>query len=180
MARLTRIYTRSGDSGQTGLADGSRIHKQDPRIEALGELDELNAAIGLVLAFDPPDEPGKLLQGIQQQLFDLGGELALPDSTRLDDDDVAALEAAIDRFNAGLPPLREFILPGGPPAAAQAHFARTVCRRAERSLWRLAAREKVNSSSLAYLNRLSDLLFVVARSLAHDAGTEEITWNRKT
>jgi len=180
MARLTRIYTRSGDGGRTGLADGSRIHKQDPRIEALGELDELNAAIGLVLAFDPPTEVGKLLQGIQQRLFDLGGELALPRSTVLSDADVERLETAIDGLNRHLPALRDFILPGGPPAAAQAHFARTVCRRAERSLWRLAAEEKVNSSSLAYLNRLSDLLFVVARSLAHDAGAEEITWNRET
>jgi len=180
MARLTRIYTRSGDGGRTGLADGSRIHKQDPRIEALGELDELNAAIGLVLAFDPPTEVGKLLQGIQQRLFDLGGELALPRSTVLSDADVERLETAIDGLNRHLPALRDFILPGGPPAAAQAHFARTVCRRAERSLWRLAVEEKVNSSSLAYLNRLSDLLFVVARSLAHDAGAEEITWNRET
>ena len=180
MTRLTRIYTRRGDSGRTGLANGRRIDKRDRRIEALGQLDELNAAIGLVLAFDPPEETGKLLREIQQQLFELGGELALAQSAVLTDADVEALEAAIDRLNAGLPPLQEFILPGGPPAAAQAHFARTVCRRAERSLWRLAERERVNPASLAYLNRLSDLLFVVARSLAHEAGREEITWNRET
>ena len=180
MARLTRIYTRRGDSGRTGLADGHRIDKQDRRIEALGQLDELNAATGLVLAFDPPEETGKLLREIQRRLFELGGELALAQSAVLTDADIEALEAAIDRLNAGLPPLQEFILPGGPPAAAQAHFARTVCRRAERSLWRLAERERVTPASLAYLNRLSDLLFVVARSLAHEAGREEITWNRET
>jgi len=179
MARLTRIYTRGGDAGQTGLADGTRLPKTHPRIEALGELDELNAAIGLILAHEPASGIGDLLASIQQRLFDLGGELALPGTSRLTEEDTEALEAALDELNARLPPLEEFLLPGGPPAAAQAHFARALCRRAERRLWRLAERERVNSLSLSWLNRLSDLLFVVARTLAAESGAAENTWNRE-
>jgi len=180
MARLTRIYTRSGDAGQTSLADGNRLSKTSTRIEALGDLDELNATLGLILALEPPVDIARLLREIQQRLFDLGSELALPGAISITPEEVQALERKIDELNDHLPPLQEFILPGGPPTAAQAHFARTVCRRSERSLWRLAAEETVNSASLKYLNRLSDLLFVVARSLIREKGSEEITWNRET
>jgi cob(I)alamin adenosyltransferase len=180
MARLTRIYTRSGDAGQTGLADGSRLPKSSPRIQALGDLDELNAAIGLVRAFARGMDTDPLLEKIQQQLFELGGELARPGGSLLTERQATELERAIDRLNAALPPLREFILPGGPPAAAQCHCARALCRRAERSLWRLKEQEAVNSASLKYLNRLSDLLFVVARHLTHGQGAEETTWKQET
>lgn len=178
MARLTRIYTRSGDRGQTGLADGSRIGKTSARIEALGDLDELNAGIGLVLAHCPAGAIAELLAEQQHRLFDLGGELAQPGSGLFTAGEVAAVEQHIDRLNTGLPPLQEFLLPGGSSAAAHAHLARAICRRAERSLWRLAETEAVNSYSLEYLNRLSDLLFVVARVLAREASAEEPTWNR--
>lgn len=179
MARLTRLYTRSGDAGQTGLADGRRLAKSHPRIEALGDLDELNAALGLVRALGAEPATDELLASIQQRLFDLGGELALPGSGVLSAHQVAGLEETIDNLNAALPPLREFLVPGGPPAAAQCHCARALCRRAERSLWRLAEREAVNSASLKYINRLSDLLFVVARHLARGQECPETTWNRE-
>lgn len=179
MARLTRIYTRSGDAGQTGLADGSRLDKASPRITALGDLDELNATLGLVIAHCEESSFNELLTGLQHRLFELGGELALPGTAVLADADVERLEHRIDELNAGLPPLQEFLLPGGSPAAAHAHLARAVCRRAERSLWRLAGEEAVNPASLRYLNRLSDLLFLVARVLARKASTEEPTWKRR-
>ena len=175
MAHLTRIYTRTGDAGRTGLANGSRIDKTSPRMEALGDLDELNAALGLALAWCDDEEIRKILIPVQHRLFDLGGELALPGGERIDEGRVQELEAFIDRIGEALPPLEAFILPGGSPASAQLHVARAVCRRAERSLWRLAARERVNSASLKYLNRLSDLLFVLARR----ATPEEIPWKRK-
>ncbi len=174
MARLTRIYTRTGDAGQTGLADGSRIDKTSPRVEALGDLDELNAALGLALAWCDDVGIQETLVPVQHRLFDLGGELALPGRERIDEGQVQELEALIDRIGEALPPLEEFILPGGGPGAAQLHMARAICRRAERTLWRLAARERVNSASLKYLNRLSDLLFVLARR----AAPEETPWKR--
>ncbi len=176
MARPIRIYTRTGDAGLTGLADGSRVRKSHPRVEALGALDELNAAIGLVRAQDCGDPIDRLLEEIQQRLFDLGGELAHSGRQALSTRDVETLERAIDALSAPLPPLDRFVLPGGPPAAAQAHHARAVCRRAERRLWRLDEDEKVNTSALHYLNRLSDLLFVVARRLIHDSGASTPTW----
>ncbi len=174
--RLTRIYTRSGDDGTTGLADGSRLPKDSPRVAALGTVDELNSQLGVVLALDLPDELTGLLQSIQHRLFDLGGELALPGATVIDDTLIGALEQTIDRLNARLPPLREFVLPGGNLPAAHCHLARTVCRRAERALLRLSRQEAVNSASLRYLNRLSDLLFVLARLLARQNGGAEVLW----
>lgn len=172
------IYTRTGDEGLTGLADGTRRPKDDLRIEAVGTLDELNAAIGVVAAYPEAEAERPLLQAIQRTLFDLGAELAAPGSGRLADDATAALESAIDRIDGVLPPLKAFILPGGNLAGAQCHLARTLCRRAERALFRLARHEKVNSPSLTYLNRLSDLLFVLARWLVREGGGEEVLWHR--
>ncbi|WP_457676213.1 cob(I)yrinic acid a,c-diamide adenosyltransferase [Thiolapillus sp.] len=179
MNRLTRITTRRGDHGQTGLADGSRLDKDSPRIQALGDLDELNAALGLLAVEMEHDPLLPQVRNIQQRLFDLGGELALPGSTTLNAGHVAELESQISDINATLPPLREFVLPGGTRSAAQAHLSRAICRRAERSLWGLSRGEKVNSESLKYLNRLSDLLFVLARHLARQASADETTWNRE-
>ncbi|WP_456412232.1 cob(I)yrinic acid a,c-diamide adenosyltransferase [Thiolapillus sp.] len=178
MPRLSRITTRSGDGGQTGLADGSRVDKDSPRIQVLGDLDELNAALGLLMAELEHREQQALITGIQQQLFNLGGELALPGTSTIDAEQVLWLEQRLKQINTALPPLQEFVLPGGSRAAAQAHLARAVCRRAERSLWGLSRQEWVNSESLKYLNRLSDLLFVVARALARQASTAEPTWNK--
>lgn len=176
--RLTRITTRSGDDGTTGLADGSRLPKDSTRIAAIGDVDELNCALG-VLATSPEANPFlTLLRGLQNRLFDLGGELALPGSVVLDDARVTALETEIERLNAVLPPLVEFVLPGGNPAAALCHQARAVCRRAERSVLRLSREEPVNPAVARFLNRLSDLLFVLARTLARANGGTEITWQR--
>ncbi len=179
MARLTRIYTRSGDEGQTGLADGSRVDKDSPRIQSLGDLDELNAALGLLVVELHGTEQQDLITSIQQQLFDLGGELALPGTAVIGTEQVLWLERQLDQINADLPALKEFILPGGNHASAQAHLARAICRRTERSLWRLSRTEAVNSESLKYLNRLSDLLFVLARTLARRSSTTEASWNRE-
>ncbi|OGT88292.1 MAG: ATP:cob(I)alamin adenosyltransferase [Gammaproteobacteria bacterium RIFOXYA12_FULL_61_12] len=173
--RLSKIYTRTGDDGTTGLADGSRLPKEDPRIEAIGTLDELNAHLGLLASFELPPEIGAIVTEIQHRLLDLGGELATPDARRLPETCVTALEQQIDRINAGLPPLKEFILPGGGPSAAQCHLARTLCRRAERRLLSLHRLEPVSPVSIRYLNRLSDLLFVVSRRLARDNGGE-VLW----
>ena len=178
--RLTRIYTRSGDDGSTGLADGSRLPKEHPRIEAIGCVDELNARIGLLRASEPILEIDRLLENTQHRLFDLGGELALPGPAQLNDDHTLALEQALDRLNATLPPLDEFVLPGGNEAAARCHLARTACRHAERELLRLSREEPVNFASIRYLNRLSDLLFVLARVLARTDGGSEVTWQRET
>lgn len=174
--RLTRIYTRSGDDGTTGLGDGRRVPKDDPRIEAIGTVDELNACIGLLRAQPMDGEMGTLLAGIQHRLFDLGGELAIPGSEVMVATRVTDLEQRLDAYNATLPMLDEFVLPAGGEAAARCHLARTVCRRAERELLRLARTEPVNSAGIHYLNRLSDLLFVVARWAAHQAGRPEVTW----
>ena len=178
MPRLTHITTRSGDGGQTGLADGSRVDKDSPRIQALGDLDELNAALGLLAVELNSVEQQALVISIQQQLFNLGGELALPDTSATDTEQVLRLEQKLEQINATLPPLKEFVLPGGSRAAAQAHLARAICRRAERSLWGLSRQEWVNSDSMKYLNRLSDLLFVLARALARQSSTTEPTWDK--
>ena len=179
MARLTRIYTRSGDDGSTGIADGTRQAKDSPRIETIGAVDELNAVLGLLRSADCGDEIDTLIADVQHRLFDLGGELAMPGTTLIGDDRVEWLEHALDRLNAPLPPLQEFVLPGGNEPAARCHLARTVCRRAERDLLRLSRVEGINPAALHYLNRLSDLLFVVARVLARRDGGTEVTWNKK-
>lgn len=174
--RLSKIVTRTGDDGTTGLGDGSRTVKDSPRVEALGEIDELNSQIGLVIALGAPSEHRPLLQEIQQRLFDAGGELSLPGRQLLGDPALLALEQRLDALNQELPPLTEFVLPGGCPAAAACHVARSVCRRAERRLVRLGRQEQVNSTLLKYMNRLSDLLFVLARCLARSADPQEILW----
>jgi len=176
--RLSKIYTRTGDDGSTGLADGSRLAKDSARIAALGELDELNSVIGLLLAEELPDDIRDLLTGIQHDLFDLGGEMAIPGSALLDGKGVGELEAAIDRWNGELEPLKEFILPGGTRAAALAHLARAVCRRAERRLVALAASESVSETGRKYVNRLSDLLFVLGRTLNRVAGRGDVLWRK--
>jgi len=180
--RLTRIYTRGGDSGQTSLASGSRVSKQDIRIEALGELDELNSQLGLLLAQLPlTDELHPLLTPTQHRLFDIGGEIAMddPEYQATDANDIQQLEQALDSINDTLPPLKEFILPGGSAQAAQCHLSRAQCRRAERRLHQLAAEHQVNPQSVAYLNRLSDLLFVCARQLARRNQGQEVLWQPK-
>jgi len=174
--RLTKIVTRSGDDGTTGLGDGSRTSKDSPRVEALGEIDELNSQIGLVIALGTPPNLRELLQEIQQRLFDAGGELSLPGRQLLGEPALLALEQRLEELNLGLPPLTEFVLPGGSPAAAACHVARSVCRRAERRLIWLGRQERVNPTLLKYLNRLSDLLFVVARCLARTANPQETLW----
>ncbi|MGB5562190.1 MAG: cob(I)yrinic acid a,c-diamide adenosyltransferase [Sedimenticolaceae bacterium] len=176
--RLTRIYTRTGDDGTTGLAGGQRLPKDHVRIEAIGAVDELNSVIGLLRAHALEVATDQLLEAVQHRLFDLGGELAMPATELLNDARATELERALDRLNADLPPLSEFVLPGGNEAAARCHLARTVCRRAERALLRLSRDEPVNSASIKYLNRLSDLLFVLARVLARRDGGAEVTWQK--
>ncbi len=174
--RITKVVTRGGDGGQTGLADGSRVAKSAPRIQALGEVDELNSQLGLLLCEPVPDDAHALLLHIQNDLFDLGGELAWPGHPLLTEDQITALEAAVERYNARLPPLREFVLPGGARVAAGAHVCRALCRRAERALCALGEQEPITDVSRRYLNRLSDLLFVLARWFNHSAGVAEPTW----
>lgn len=180
--RLSKLYTRTGDSGTTGLADGSRVNKDSARIEAMGAVDELNSLLGVLLAgldnttLQPVHQA---LAPIQHRLFDLGGELAVPGVAVIEASDVAELERLIDEFNAQVPPLKEFILPGGSLLIAQAHLARSVCRRAERRYQTLAAAEPINPQALSYLNRLSDLLFVSARTIARLDTTVEVLWQPK-
>ena len=174
--RLTKIYTRTGDGGTTGLADGSRVTKDAPRIEALGAIDELNSAIGVLLAEAMPGELRTCLTNVQNDLFDLGGELSVPGHPILADSHVAQLEAALDQFNASLPALKDFILPGGTRAAALAHVARAICRRAERRVVTLAHGESVPALAVPYLNRLSDLLFVASRALNRHGQTPDVLW----
>lgn len=176
--RLSKIYTRTGDAGTTGLGDGSRTAKDSPRITALGEVDELNAVIGVLLCEEMPEDIRSLLAGVQNDLFDLGGETCIPGYVLLTEHQVKTLEAAIDRWNGELAPLKDFILPGGSRAAALAHQARTVCRRAERSLVSLAASETTSDISRRYLNRLSDLLFVLGRSFNRIAGCGDVLWQK--
>lgn len=180
--RLTKIYTRTGDNGTTGLGDGSRTDKDDPRIEAIGAIDELNSVLGLLLSHELPQNIRERLSPIQHNLFDLGGELCIPRESAphtLATEHVKTLEAALDQLNADLPPLREFILPGGCPEAALCHLARTICRRAERRLVRLAKAADINPIAVTYLNRLSDLLFVVARQLNRVAGNTDVYWQHE-
>ena len=176
--RLSRIYTRTGDDGTTGIGDGSRVRKDSARIEAIGSLDELNSTLGMVLAHTLPEEVRICLAEIQHDLFDLGGELAMPGYTAITGESTQQLEQRLDSFNAELPYLKEFILPGGTPAAAVCHYARTQCRRAERRVTTLQDEEQINPATLSYLNRLSDLLFVIARVLARAEDGQEVLWNR--
>jgi len=175
--RLSRIYTRTGDDGTTGLGDGQRVRKDSSRVEAYGTVDEANSTIGLVLAVPGiPADVARCLTEIQHDLFDLGGELCIPGTQVIKAERIAELEAMLDRFNDPLPPLKDFILPGGGPAAAACHVARTVTRRAERCVWTLAAIEPVSMEVPKYLNRLSDLLFVLARVLARHENGSEVLW----
>ena len=174
--RLTKIYTRTGDQGQTGLADGTRVSKDSLRIEVIGEVDELNSHIGVVMSHPVPETVAACLEEIQHDLFHIGGELATPGRESVTAEDVSALEKILDGFNSRLPPLKEFVLPGGGPAASACHVARAVCRRAERHLVTLAREEFVNTELLRYVNRLSDLLFVLARVLVWQEGGAEVLW----
>jgi cob(I)alamin adenosyltransferase len=176
--RLSKIYTRTGDDGSTGLGDGSRVAKENLRVEAYGTVDETNSALGVVLG-NPvlPPEIRRALTEIQHDLFDLGGELCIPGHIMIKAAHVDRLESVLDALNEDLPPLKEFILPGGGPAAAACHLARAICRRAERRCWSLARVESVSADALKYLNRLSDLLFVMARVLARSADGE-VVWRR--
>lgn len=177
--RLSKIYTRTGDDGSTGLGDGSRIAKDSARVNAYGTVDEANSTIGLVLASELPDDVRRLLTAVQHQLFDLGGELCIPGHAAIFDTDIERLEQQLDAFNEPLPPLKDFILPGGGEAAARCHIARTVVRRAERDTVALARLEPVRPEAVRYLNRLSDLLFVLARVLARASGHGEVLWNHE-
>jgi cob(I)alamin adenosyltransferase len=177
--RLSKIYTRTGDAGTTGLGDGSRVDKDAPRIAALGDVDELNAVIGMLLCETLPDEVRTLLTGVQHDLFDLGGELSIPGYKMLEAAQVARLDQRLAYYNADLPRLEEFILPGGERVAAQAHVCRATCRRAERDLVELGATETVNEAPRQYLNRLSDLLFVLARVLNRESGGADVLWQQR-
>ncbi len=177
--RLTRIYTRTGDDGTTGLGDGARVPKDCARIEALGAVDELNCLLGLLLCDPLPGAVAEMLTRIQHTLFDLGGELSIPGHCLIEDSQVSELEAHLDELNSTLPPLKEFILPGGTHAASVCHLARSVCRRTERRVYTLAHEEKVSPIALRYLNRLSDLLFVLARSLNKSGGGGDVLWQPK-
>lgn len=174
--RLSKIYTRTGDDGSTGLGDGARVPKDHARIEAGGTVDELNSVLGLLLARELPPEVRTPLTAIQHALFDAGGELSVPGRCVIEATQTVRLEELLDKLNAGLPPLAEFVLPGGVEAAALCHIARTVCRRAERRVVTLARGDKINPETLKYLNRLSDLLFVTARYLNARAGTPDVLW----
>lgn len=176
--RLTRIYTRTGDDGTTGLADGSRVAKDAPRLEAIGEVDELNCAVGVLLAGTLPPQMRLTLSAVQHDLFDLGGELSVPGHDIIGASHIARLERELDTLNAELPPLEDFILPGGARESAAAHLARAVCRRAERKLVSLARIETVSPLLLQYLNRLSDLLFVAARALNRYVGVADVLWEQ--
>ena len=182
-----KIYTKTGDAGETGLFGGGRIPKDSLRVATYGEVDELNAALGLARALDPPEFADVLLQRIQRDLFTIGAQLATPDPDKLSkalsrggavigESDIAALEDAIDGHDARLEPLKNFILPGGTPKAATLHLARTVCRRAERAVVALSRREQISPAILRYLNRLSDLLFVLARAVNAHAGRPDLKW----
>jgi cob(I)alamin adenosyltransferase len=177
--RLSKIYTRTGDDGSTGLGDGTRVAKDSARVSAYGTVDEANSAIGLLLAAELPAQMRELLTTVQHQLFDLGGELCIPGHAAIDDTDVERLEQHLDRYNDPLPPLKDFILPGGGEAAARCHVARTVVRRAEREAVTLSHHDAVRPQAIRYLNRLSDLLFVLARVLARESGHGEVLWQHE-
>jgi cob(I)alamin adenosyltransferase len=178
--RLSKIYTRTGDDGSTGLGDGSRVPKESARVEAYGTVDEANSFIGVVIAVPTiPAAVKECLIEVQHDLFDLGGELCIPGHRMIAAAHVDRLESGLDAFNDSLPSLKEFILPGGGAAAAACHVARAVCRRAERCVWALARVEEVSPDALKYLNRLSDLLFVIARVLARQEQGTETLWRRR-
>jgi cob(I)alamin adenosyltransferase len=178
--RLTKIYTRAGDRGETSLGDGSRVSKLDCRIGAFGSVDELNSTLGLVLAGDVPDDVREPLTRIQNELFDIGADLSVPwgitDRLRVEQASIDRLEELCDRFNAELPELRSFVLPGGTETAARLHVARTLCRSAEREALLASQEIELNPLVLAYLNRLSDLLFILARTANARAGVDEPLW----
>lgn len=174
--RLSKIYTRTGDDGTTGLGDGTRVSKDSLRVEAYGTVDELNSVIGLLLTHTLPEEIHECLVGVQHRLFDLGGELCLPGHTAIKQHHVKELEQILDDLNANLSPLKDFILPGGSTAAAVCHVARSVCRRAERRIISLSKQEQVSEVAIHYLNRLSDLLFVIGRTLNAEADYSDVLW----
>ena len=174
--RLTQIYTKTGDEGKTGLGDGTRVEKFSARIECLGCVDELNSIIGLILTENVPQT--HILKKIQHDLFDIGGELSIPNYKKIDMRKVSFLEQELDQMNASLPPLKDFILPGGSKPAAYTHLARTVCRRVERNLFLLNDREEVNKNALKYINRLSDFLFVLARYINKENSNDDILWQK--
>lgn len=176
--RLSKIATRTGDDGSTGLGDGSRVGKDSLRVQAMGDVDELNSHIGLLLCEDMPDALRNELLSIQHDLFDLGGELCIPGYAMITQTQVARLDRLLEKYNATLPALKEFILPGGSRAAAQAHVCRTVCRRAERRVVMLGHQESTKESPRQYLNRLSDLLFVLSRVLNRYAGGSDVLWKK--
>jgi cob(I)alamin adenosyltransferase len=176
--RLTQIATRTGDDGTTGLGDGSRTRKDSLRVAAMGDVDELNSTIGLLLTEPLPDDIREALLDIQHDLFDLGGELCIPGFENLAESQVARLDALLLRYNATLPRLQEFILPGGSRSAAIAHIARTVCRRAERAIVSLGGEEAIRPACRQYVNRLSDLLFVLARVLNRHEGGSDVQWQK--
>lgn len=174
--RLSRIYTRTGDDGTTSIGNNVRVDKDSPRIEAIGTIDELNSIIGMVLAHTIPDAVTDSLIDVQNDLFDLGGELAMPEHTAITEHYVQRLESQLDGFNEQLPMLKEFILPAGGIATSSSHLARSVCRRAERCMVSLHRKEPLNPQAIAYINRLSDLLFVIARVLARHENGAEVLW----
>ena len=182
--RLSKIYTKTGDAGQTGLGDGSRIKKTHPRIAAIGAIDELNSAIGMTIEEILTEESielvslSNMLRDLQHRIFDLGGELSIPGFAIIKSEHVDKIENYLDKLNEGLEPLENFILPGGSRLIAACHMARAICRRAERETVALSQTEKVNEESLKFLNRLSDLLFVAARSAAGKSGKEEVLWRQ--
>jgi cob(I)alamin adenosyltransferase len=176
--RLSKITTRTGDGGQTGLGDGSRVRKDSPRVAALGEIDELNSAIGLLLAEAVTDKVRASLESIQHDLFDLGGDVSIPGRATMTASQAERLESLLEEMNSALPRLKEFILPGGTRAAGLAHLARAVCRRAERSLVALSSSEKVADEGRIYLNRLSDFLFVLGRVLNREGGRADVLWQQ--
>ncbi|HEV7269772.1 cob(I)yrinic acid a,c-diamide adenosyltransferase [Pseudoxanthomonas sp.] len=178
--RLSKIYTRTGDDGSTGLGDGTRVGKDSARVTAYGTVDEANSAIGVLLAVPSvADDIRALLTTVQHQLFDLGGELCIPGHAAITAADVDALETQLDRYNDDLPPLKDFILPAGGEAASRCHLARTIVRRAERETVTLARHDAVRPEAIRYLNRLSDLLFVLARVLARADGQGEVLWKHE-
>ncbi|MCK6387763.1 cob(I)yrinic acid a,c-diamide adenosyltransferase [Zoogloea sp.] len=177
--RLSKIYTRTGDAGTTGLGNGNRVSKNSLRIHTLGEVDEANAAIGVLLCEEMPDEVRQLLTNVQHDLFDLGGEVCIPGMEMITAKQVQHLEDELDRFNDDLEPLKDFILPGGTRAAALCHQARTICRRAERMIVALGQEEAVNDAPRQYLNRLSDLLFVLGRVLNRAGGRGDVLWQKR-
>ena len=176
--RLSKIYTRTGDDGTTGLGDGVRVSKTSPRVEAMGAVDELNSVMGLLMTESVPDPIRETLSAVQHALFDLGGEISIPGQQLVHNEQVTRVERALDHMNETLSPLKDFILPGGTRSAALCHQARSVCRRAERRLLVLAEQQSVSNASIKYLNRLSDLFFVMARHLNLKAGVSDVLWHK--